>query len=111
MELNLNTVQRPTLDLTMMDDEQTMLRVKMPTLDQFKEVQALAASLDGVEDGDAESAKALYVVLSRLLSCNRDYIKVTPEELKGKYKMDLEDAIIVFRAYVNFITSIASAKN
>lgn len=111
MELNLNTVQRPTLDLTMMDDEQTVLRIKVPTLDQFKEVQAMSDSLDGVEDGDKESIDALYEVLSRLLSCNRDYVKVTAEELRGKYKMDLEDAILVFRAYVNFIKSISSAKN
>ena len=113
MELNLNTVQRPTLNLTMMDEEQTVLRVKVPTLDMFKKVQAMSSSLDGVESGDKDSEEALYEVLAHLLSCNRDYIKVTADELKtdGKYHLDLEDAILVFRAYVNFISSIANAKN
>lgn len=113
MELNLNTVQRPTLNLTMMNEEQTVLRVKVPTLNQFKEVQALYSKLDGVEDGDKDSEDALYEVLARLLSCNRDHIKVTADELKkdGKYHLDLEDAILVFRAYVDFIASIANAKN
>lgn len=111
MELNLNTVQRPTLDLTLMDDEQTVLRVKMPTLDMFKEMQSVSSALDGVEDGDKDSVDALYEMLAGLLSNNRDRIKVTAEELRGKYKIDLESAIIVFRAYVDFITSITRAKN
>lgn len=111
MELNLNTVKRPTLDLTMMDEEQTLLRVKVPTLDMFKEVQSMSSQLDGVEDGDKDSEAALYEILSRLLSCNRDYIKVTAADLKGKYRMDLEDAVLVFRAYVSFIASITNEKN
>lgn len=111
MELNLNTVQRPTLDLTLMDEEQTVLRVKMPTLDMFKEMQNTASALDGVEDGDKDSVDALYEMLAKLLSCNRDRIKVTATELRGKYNIDLESAILVFRAYVDFITSITRAKN
>lgn len=111
MELNLNTVQRPTLDLTLMDEEQTLLRVKMPTLDMFKEMQAMSSALGGVEDGDKDSVDALYGMLAKLLSCNRDRIKITAEELKGKYNIDLESAILVFRAYVDFITSITRAKN
>ena len=111
MELNLNTVKRPTLDLTMMDEEQTLLRVKIPTLDMFKEMQNMSSALDGVEDGDKDSVDALYEMLARLLSCNRDRIKVTATELRGKYNIDLESAILVFRAYVDFITSILNAKN
>lgn len=111
MELNLNTVKRPTLDLTLMDEEQTLLRVKMPTLDMFKEMQEMTSSLDGVDDGDKDSAVALYDMLAKLLSNNRDRIKVTAAELKGKYGVDLDSAILVFRAYVDFITSIINAKN
>lgn len=111
MELNLNTVKRPTLDLTLMDEEQTLLRVKMPTLDLFKEMQSVSSSLDGVEDGDKDSADALYEILAKLLSCNRDRIKVTAPQLRGQYNLDLESALLVFRAYVDFITSILNAKN
>ncbi len=111
MELNLNTVQRPTLDLTLMDEEQTVLRVKTPTLDLFKELQALSAGLDGAEDGEKDSVDALYDILARLLSFNRDRVKVTAEELRGKYNVDLESAILVYKAYVNFITSIMREKN
>ena len=111
MELNLNTVQRPTLDLTLMDEEQTLLRVMMPTLDMFKEMSGMSSAIDGVEDGDKESVEALYEMLAKLLSCNRDHIKVTAAELRGKYKIDLESAILVFRAYMDFISSIIKAKN
>lgn len=111
MELNLNTVQRPTLKLTLMDEEQTVLRVKVPTLDMFKEMQSMASSLKGVESGEQESVDTLYEVLARLLSVNRDYRKVTADELRNKYNVDLESAIIVFKAYMDFISAIANGKN
>ena len=115
MELNLNTVQRPTLNLTMMDDEQTVLRVKMPTQEMFKELQNNAGALDAAADGDADSTDYLYEQLARLLSNNRDHIMVTATELKkgkkSKYHMDLEDAILVYRAYFDFITTTIKAKN
>lgn len=115
MELNLNTVKRPTLDLTMMDEEQTLLRVKMPTQEMFRELQTNAGLLDAAADGDKDSTDYLFEQLANLLSNNRDHITVTATELKkgknSKYHMDLEDAILVYRAYFNFINSIISAKN
>lgn len=115
MELNLNTVKRPTLDLTMMDDEQTVLRVKMPTQEMFKELQTNAGLLDAAAEGDRDSTDYLFDQLARLLSNNRDHITVTATDLKkgkdSKYHMDLEDAILVYRAYFNFISSIVNAKN
>ena len=115
MELNLNTVKRPTLDLIMMDDKQTLLRVKMPTQEMFKELQANAGLLDAAAEGDRDSTEYLFEQLARLLSNNRDHITVTATELmKGensKYHMDLEDAILVYRAYFDFINSVISAKN
>lgn len=109
--LDLNTVQRPTLELTLMDEERTTLRVKVPTLDMFKEMQGVASSLGGVEDGDRDSVNLLYEMLAKLLSCNRDRVKITAEELREKYNVDLESALIVFQAYVDFVTSIVHAKN
>ena len=115
MELNLNTVKRPTLDLTMMDEEQTVLRVMMPTQEMFKELQNNAGALDAAADGDKDSYAYVFEQLAMLLSNNRDHITVTAAELmKGKgskYHMDLEDAIMVMRAYFKFISSIIDAKN
>ena len=115
MELNLNTVQRPTLNLTMMDEEQTVLRVKMPTLDMLKDLQDKSDVLDAADNGDSEAADELFEMLAALLSNNRDRVTVTAKELKkgkeSKYHLDLEDAMLVYRAYVDFMSSILKAKN
>lgn len=111
MELNLNTVQRPTLDLTLMDDAQTVIRVKMPTQEMFKELQNNAGVLDAADDGDRGSIEYLYEQLANLLSNNRDRVAITAHDLKSTYNIDLESAILIYRAYFNFISSIISAKN
>lgn len=111
MELNLNTVQRPTFKLTMMDDEQTVLRVKMPSKAMFKELAESDATVSGAEKGDKDSAEDMYVLVARLLSHNLDFITVTPEELESKYRMELEDVILTYRAYVDFVLSFVKAKN
>lgn len=111
--INLNTVKRPTFTVTMMDEENTTLRVKMPDLDMFKELEEAAAMVDDVEAGksNTDSVEALYDFLAKTLSCNRDYKTVTADELRGKYGMELEDVILVYRAYVKFITAVIKEKN
>lgn len=113
MELNLNTVQRQTLDLTMMDTDQTTLHVKIPTRDMYREMLSMATALDKVEDGDKDSIEFLYDFVARALSCNREHIRITPDEMmpEGKYHMDLEDVLLVFGAYVDFITTVTNVKN
>lgn len=111
--LNLNTVKRPTFMLTLTDDENTTLRVMMPTVALFKEMQTAAEMVDAVEAGAGDEAgiSVLYDVLARLLSCNRDYKAVTAEELRGKYNMELEDVLLVYREYMKFISGVIKEKN
>lgn len=111
MRLDLNTVQRPTLELVMMDEEQTVLRVMMPNKAMFKELTESDSVASGAEGGDGESSDALYDLVARLLSCNRDRIKVTAEELEHKYNLDLESVILVYKAYIDFVFSIIKEKN
>ena len=53
--LNLNTAKRPTFELTMMDDDETVLHVKVPELEVFKELQAVADSMNEVDENDADT--------------------------------------------------------
>ena len=109
--LDFNSAKRPTLELTMMDDARTILRVKTPPESMVQELQAMAGELHKLETGDMDAVGMIYDLAARLMSQNRDFIKVTVEDLRGKYKMSLEDLILFYNAYLDFINSLANAKN
>lgn len=110
--LDFNSVQRPTLVLTMKDQEKTKIRVGTPKESLIEELQTLSAELEEIlKKGDGDSIQAVFDLAARLISCNRDYIKVTAEDLRDRYKMDLEDLIIFFSAYLDFIGEMQNAKN
>ena len=109
--LNLNTAARPTFELTMMDDDETVLHVKVPELEVFKELQAVADDMNEMDESDAAALDEMYDFIARLLSCNREKLTITAEELTGKYKMDFESALLVISEYVDFLTDIVNTKN
>lgn len=109
--LDLNTVQRPTLELTLMDDARTKLLLSTPTEAVVQELQQMGAELDRLKSGNRDAVATIYDLAARLISCNRDFVKVTAEELRAKYRMDLESAILFFSAYMDFISSIQNEKN
>lgn len=110
--LDLNTAQRPTLELTLQDEGRTLVRVTTPTEGLVRELQATAPELKKtLETGDQESLVAIFDLAAQLISCNRDGFKVTGEELRTKYRMDLESAVIFYSAYMDFINEITNAKN
>lgn len=110
--LDFNTVERPVLELVMQDADRTHIRVSTPTEGLVEELAALAPQLEKVlQAKDADSIAAIYDLAARLINCNRDCIKVTPEELRGKFRMNFESLVIFFGAYVDFINEITQAKN
>lgn len=110
--LDLNTVKRPTLDLTLQDTERTTLRLTTPTEALVDELKNLTTEdLQKLQTGDREAVETIYSLAARLISCNRDFVEVTAEELRGKYRMDLETAAIFFVAYLDFITEVGNQKN
>lgn len=110
--LDFNTLQRPTLLLTMLDDEKTQLKVSTPNEALVTELSAVAPQLETLaETGGKEAIDAIYDLAARLISCNRDRVTVTGEELRVKYRLDLESMIVFFDAYVDFINEITNAKN
>ncbi|MBR5879148.1 MAG: hypothetical protein IKY91_06300 [Akkermansia sp.] len=109
--LDLNTVQRPTLELTLMDDARTTFRVSTPTEAMVQELQQMGSELESLKSGNRDAVATIYNLAARLISCNRDYIVVTAEELRSKYRMDLESAILFFSAYMDFISAIQNEKN
>lgn len=110
--LDLNGVDRSTLELTLQDDERTRVRISMPTEGLMQELQSAAPEMIGVmKSGSKEGIGEIYDLAARLISCNRDFLKITGEELRDKYRMDLESAVIFFSAYLDFINDIIKEKN
>lgn len=109
--LNLNTAKRPVFTLTLMDDAETTIHVKVPEMDLFKEIQAMASELDALNDGSSDAQDAIYDITSRILSCNRENLTVTAGELRGKYRLGLEEVLLVYGSYTEFLTDIVQQKN
>lgn len=110
--LDLNTAKRPTLELTLQDEARTTIRISTPTEGLIEEVQQLSPDmLDIIREGNQEGISMVYDLAAKLMSCNRDLRKFTGEELREKYNMDLESAVLFFSAYMDFITDITNEKN
>jgi len=111
-KLNFNTITLPTLDLVMMDDAQTEIRVCSPTEGLVEELQAAGPKLQAIMDKkDAAGIRAVYDLAASLMSCNREGIVVTADDLRGKYRMNLESLLIFFNYYMDYIGEINCAKN
>lgn len=111
-ELNFNSLERPHLKLTMRDAAHTVLRVTTPTEELVEKLTACAKELHEVlEKKDADATRAAWDLLADLLSYNMECIKVTADDLRGKYGLFLEDAIVLMKAYLDYITELTKAKN
>lgn len=110
--LNFNQLQRPTLELTMMDEAQTVIRVSTPSVGLLEELQAMLPEFEAVaRSGNREAIQAIYDMAARLMNCNCSFITVTGEELRTKYAMGLDSMQIFFSAYMDFVNGIYNAKN
>lgn len=111
-ELNFNSLECPHLKLTMRDADHTVLRVTPPTEELVEKLTACAGELQEVlERKDADATRAAWDLLADFLSYNMEGIKVTADDLRGKYGLYLEDAILLMKTYMDFITDITNAKN
>lgn len=111
-ELNFNSLERPHLKLTMRDADHTVLRVTTPTEELVEKLTACAGEIQEVlERKDADATRAAWDLLADFLSYNMEGIKVTADDLRGKYGLYLEDAILLMKTYMDFITDITNAKN
>lgn len=107
--LDLNNVQRPTLELALRDDARTTLHIGLPS---EADIQALQATdFSSLASGDKVGVNEVYELAARLMNFNRDGIKVTGAELRDKYRMDLELVVVFFNVYMDFVTEVSREKN
>lgn len=109
--LDLNTAQSSLLELTLQDEKHTMLQLDIPTEALVRELEGLTPELEKIKTGDRSSVEMIYDLAARLISCNLDYVTVTGEELRTKYRMNLVSAINFFSAYFDAIQALIDEKN
>lgn len=109
---SFNRYRPPIWAVEMPDKEGTILHIIPPTVDLQEELRASAGDFNALlTGGDDDKRAALYDLAARLMSCNRNMLKITPEDLRKMYHIDAEDLVEFFQGYVDFIKGIENAKN
>ena len=109
--LDLNHVQSSIMDLTLQDEARTVVHLDFPTEGLVRELEQMGSELKKIEKGDRSSVDMIYDLAARLISCNFDYLTITAQELREKYRMNLYGAISFFSAYLTFINELGNEKN
>lgn len=109
--LDLNSAQQSLIELTLQDENRTHLSLDIPSEQLVNEMENLLPELQKIKQGDRQSVDMIYDVAAKLISCNLDFVTVTAEELRGKYRMNLVSAINFFNAYFTAIEEIIKTKN
>lgn len=110
--LDLNALDQPILEIKLRDPEKTIFRVTTPTTKLVEKFIAAKAEIQDVaKTRDGDKIKKLFELTAELLSCNADYITVTAEELRDKYRLTFGDLVVIFAAYLDFINEFNNAKN
>ena len=110
--LDLNQSHQYTLELQMTDEAQTVFRVGLPTEAMKQELETMLPELTPrMAKGDKEAVEVIYDLAARLISRNRNFMVVSGDDLRDKYNMDAESALVFFNAYLGFLASVASEKN
>lgn len=109
--LKFDRHRQPILPVELMDEQRTVIRVTPPTVELQEELRARQAELSVLLTDDDESRDVFYDLAARLMSCNRNMRKFTPDQLRTTYGLDEEDLVVFFHAYADFLTNIERAKN
>lgn len=110
--LDLNALDQPILELKLRDPERTVFRLTAPSVKQYERFIAAKAELAEIAKVQKpEQIKKLFELTADLINCNADYITVTAEELRDKYRLRFGDLVVIFAAYLDFVKEINNAKN
>ena len=107
--LNFNNIQKQYLMVTLNDDKNTILSIANPTKRLLEEFISVQSMLSGAEEGSMEQIDVLYDMCAKLMSRNKGNITITKEKIEELF--DIEDIMVLFNAYMEFITNQVNSKN
>lgn len=110
--LNFSQHRPPILKMMLGDEVGTVLHVTPPTVELQEELRETQDNLRALLAGDNDEIRAaLFDLAARLMSCNRNMLAVTSEDLRRKYNIDEEDLVLFYQSYNSFISGLEHAKN
>lgn len=110
--LDLNALDQPVLEVKLRDEQRTIFRLTTPTTSLVERFISAKEELAAVaKTRDVQQIKKLYELTAELISCNAEYITVTAEELRDKYRLTFGDLVVIFAAYLDYIKEFNNAKN
>lgn len=109
-KLDFTTAKKQFLTVVLPDEKNTTLFVNMPSKSLFEELDSLKDNFSNIDNESADSALGeLYDLVARVMSRNKNGIKVTSEDLEKC--LDFEDIILFFQSYLAFVNNIKASKN
>ncbi len=109
--LDLNIVQNSIMDLTLQDANRTVVHLDFPTEELVQELEAMQGEFEALKKGDRRAVEKIYDLAASLINCNFDYFKVTGQELRNTYRMNVVGALQFFSAYLSFLEDLKNEKN
>lgn len=109
--IDFSTYAKPTFTVRLRGADSPTLRLTPPSVDLVDELGTVGALLPDAGSGDRDALAAIYAIAAALMDCNRDGIPIQPEDITGKYDLDLEDMAVFFAGYAEFITGLSERKN
>lgn len=116
-KLDFRTLTMPTLELDMVDEENTHITVTTPTEELVEELEKMREQVGTIfAEDNPDAVDACYDLAGRVISCNRQGITVSGDDLKTKYwpadkRHNQLHLLAFFKAYIDFIEEIEHEKN
>lgn len=107
--LDFTTRKKEYLTIKLNDEKKTTLMIGTPTRNVLMDFIGINERIGDGDGADMEAIDDLYNVCAKIMSFNKGGIKITADYL-GEF-FDVEDILVFFNAYGEFMESITSAKN
>lgn len=103
--LNYQKLKKSYLAVTLIDG--TEISIGTPTKKVYDDLKSMSDLID--DNDNVEAMDELYRVTASVMSRNKDGVKIDKERLEEI--MDIEDIIILYNAYMEFIGELSNQKN
>lgn len=109
--INFNTIKKQYLTVTLADEKKTTLMIGTPTKAIMDSLFLLQSSFEALQEDEnnLEATDSIYEACAKIMARNKGGIKITKDYLSEVF--DVEDIILFFNAYTDFVSEIANVKN
>lgn len=105
---DFNKIKPKTMNVTLSDENKTVISVMTPDKKLRDDLVTLFENVDEFDEDEID--EGLYDLSARVMSRNKQGIKITSEQLKELYP-DQEYVIAFLNAYIDFISEFTNSKN